>query len=52
MNCVEHLLTLASSITDCVSISAFSSVVGIPLGIKSCTDGLKICVITAEIKKH
>ena len=52
MNCVEHLLILGSNITDCGSISGFACVVGIPLGIKSCTDGLKICVITAEIEKH
>ena len=33
-----------------VSISAFASLVGIPIGITSSTIGLKICVITTGIK--
>ena len=38
--------------SGCVSISDFASLVGIPLGITSCfAIGLKICVITAGIKK-
>ena len=31
-------------------ISAFAFLVGIPIGITSSANGLKICVITAEIK--
>ena len=34
------------------SISAFASLVGIPIGITSSSIGLKICVITAEIKQY
>ena len=48
---VEHLLILASKITCCVSISAFTSLVAIPVGITSSAIGLTICAITAGIKK-
>ena len=40
-----------SKITGCVSISPFTSLVGILIEIASSTIGLKICVITAGIKK-
>ena len=49
---VEHFLIVRSAITRCVSISAFASLVGIPIGITRSAVGLKICVITAAIKKH
>ena len=49
---VEHFLIVGSAITRCVSISAFASLVGIPIGITRSAVGLKICVITAAIKKH
>ena len=52
LNCIEHLLILASTFTGCVLISAFASVVGIPVGITSSTVSLKICVITARIKTY
>ena len=52
LNYVEHLPILASAFTGCVSISAFVSVVGIPLGIKSSAVGLKNYVITVRIKKY
>ena len=51
-NCIEHLLILISTITGCVSTSAFASVVVIPIEITSSVIGLKICAITAGIKKH
>ena len=51
-NCIEHLLILASTITGCVSISAFVFLVGIPIGIKDSAKGLKICVIYEAIKKY
>ena len=50
----EHFLTYVSAITGCitrVSISAFASLVGIPIVITSSAIGLKICGITAVIKK-
>ena len=50
-NYIEHLLILVSSITACVSISSFASLVDIPLGIASSAVGLKICIMTAAIKK-
>ena len=48
----EHLLILISTVSGCVSISAFASLLGIPIGITSSEIWLKICVITAEIKKY
>ena len=41
---------LASTITRCISISAFDSLLGIPIGIPSSAIGLKVCVIVAGIK--
>ena len=35
LNSIEELLTLISAVTRCVSISAFSSLVGVPIGITS-----------------
>ena len=52
LNYIEHFLILASTITGCVSISAFASLVGIPIGITSSAIGLEICAITAGIKKY
>ena len=52
LNYIEHFLIVASKITGCISISAFSSLIGIPLGITSFAIGLKICAITAGIKKY
>ena len=51
-NYIEHLITLVSTVTDCVFISAFASLVDIPIGITRFVIGLKICVITAGIKKY
>ena len=49
---IHHSLIVISTITGCVSISAFASVVGILIAIASSTIGLDICVITAGIKKY
>ena len=43
---------LAFRITGCVSISAFSSLAGIPVGITSSAMGSKIYAITVGIKKY
>ena len=51
-NYIDHLLILVFTVTRCVSISAFASLVGIPIRITSSLIGLKICVITAEIKNY
>ena len=47
LNYVEHLLILASTVTGCVSISAFTLLAAILAGITSSAVGIKICVITA-----
>ena len=52
LNYAEHFLILASAITGCTSVSAFASLLGISIGITSSAIGLKICVITAGIKKR
>ena len=49
---IEHFLTLASTITGCISIYVFASLLGIPIQIKRSVKGLKICPITAGIKKY
>ena len=46
LNYVEHLLILVSTVTDCVSISAFASSVCVPVCITSSPVGLNICAIT------
>ena len=51
LNYIEHFLISDSTITGCVSISAFASLVGIPIGITSAAIGLKICAITAGNSK-
>ena len=52
LNYIEHVLILGSTTTGCVSISAFDSLVGICVGIRSSAIGLKFCAITAAIKKY
>ena len=47
LNYIEHFFILASTVTGCISISAFASLIGIPLGIASSVIGLKICAIAA-----
>ena len=42
---------LTSAITGCFSISAFPSLLGVPIGTTSFTIGFKICAIAAGIKK-
>ena len=52
LNYINHSFIVISTNTGCVSISAFASLVGIPIGIASSTIGLNICVITTGIKKY
>ena len=52
LNYAEHFLILAFTITECISISAFASLIGIPIDIRSSVIRLKICTISAEIKKY
>ena len=51
LNYIEHLLILIFTVSGWVSISAFA-LAGIPIGITSFAIELKICVITAGIKKY
>ena len=52
MNYIEHLIILVSTVTGCVSICDFASLVGAPVGIVNSAVGWKICVITAGFKKY
>ena len=52
LNYVENVLILASTVTGCISISAFASLVCVPVIIASSALGIYICAITAGIKKY
>ena len=52
LNYIKHLLILLSIVIECVSISTFASLAGIPTWITSSTIGLKFCVITTGVKKY
>ena len=49
---IEHFVILASPITGCISVSAFASLLGLPIGITSSATELKTCAITAGIKRY
>ena len=52
LNYIEHFLILASTITGCISISAFASLLGIPIETRSSAIGLKTCTVAPGIKKY
>ena len=52
LNYIYHLLILMSTLTGCVLISAFASLICVFIGITSSAVGFKICAITAGIKKY
>ena len=52
LNHIEHFFILASAITACVSISAFTSLFDSPVGITSFAIELKICAIATIVKKY
>ena len=52
LNYVEHLLILDSTVNGCTSVSAFASLVAIPVAITISAEGLKTCVITAGMKEY
>ena len=52
LNYIGHLLIVISTITWCVSISAFASLVGITIRTTRSGIGLKICAIIAGIRKY
>ena len=43
LNYTEHFIILTSVVTGCISIPAFTSSPGIPIGITSSVIGLKMC---------
>ena len=49
---IKHFLILASTVTGCISISAFASLLGITIEITNSAIGSKICAIAAVIKKY
>ena len=51
LNYIEQFLILASTISGCISITAFASFLGIPIGTSSSAIGLKICAIVVVTKK-
>ena len=51
LNYTEHQLSLIFTVRGCISMSAFA-LAGIHIGITSSEIELKICVITAGIKKY
>ena len=48
---IEHFI-VPSTITRCVSISAFPFLRGIPIGFTRSAIGLKVCPIAAGIKRY
>ena len=50
LNYIEHFLNLVSTVTVCIFISAFASLINISKGVMSSTIGLNICVIISRIK--
>ena len=46
------MLILVSIVTGCVSVSAFASLVCVPVGITNSAVGINICGITAVIEKY
>ena len=54
LNYIEYVLILASAVAISISISAFASLLGIPIRIMGSAMGLRICAkkIAAGIRKY
>ena len=52
LNYIDDSCIVSSTNTGCISISGFTSLVGIPIGITTSGISLKIFVITAGSKKY
>ena len=52
LNYIKDFLILASTITGCISIVSFASLLGIPIGNTSPAIGLNIYAIAAGIKMY
>ena len=48
LNYVEYMLILASAVTSSISVSAFASLVCVPIGITNSPVGTSICAITEK----
>ena len=48
-NYIEHCLISVSTVTGCIFVSFFASLIGIPIRITNSAIGLNICAITATI---
>ena len=51
LNYFRHFFVSVSTVSGCVSISAFTSLVGISIDVRSSEVGLTFCAITAGTKK-
>ena len=51
-NYLEHSLLFISTVTGCVLVTTFASLVNIPIGHARSPGGIKICAITARIKNY
>ena len=52
LNYLDHFLVFVCVIMSYVSTSVFASLVGVPVDIATFAAGLKICPLTAGIKKY
>ena len=52
LNYFKHFLVSVSVVSGCVSVSAFASLFGVPVGIRISVVGMEICAITAGIKRY
>ena len=52
LNYIEQFLVLVSTVTGCISVFHFASLIGILLGITSSAIEFKIFTITVRIKKY
>ena len=52
LNYIDHLLSEIDAITRCVPISTFASLDGTPIWFTGSPIEIKICAITAGIKKY
>ena len=52
LNYVKHFLVFVSVCSVCISTFVFGPLIDIPVGIIGSAVGLKICGITAAIKKY
>ena len=51
LNYFKHFLAFVSAVSGCVSVSTFTSSVGIPVGITNSAVGFKSCASITRIKK-